>query len=261
MTTTLITRRWLHGARRGLAGWAVGLAAVSTLYLSFYGIMGEDLTTYTDSLPGGMIDTFGFQDLTSAAGFAQSTIYGLLGPILLLIAGMTRGVGAIAGDEASGALETEVSAAAARQDVYLGRALGLTGFVLALGLVVALVTVVINGPSGLDLPLGRILAGAAALTLLALVHAMIAFAVGAATGRTDLALGVTVIVAVLGWFANNLGPRLADWVQPLSPWDWAYGDQPLATGPDWTGLGLLAALTVAALAVGLLRFPRRDLGT
>lgn len=261
MSAVLIARRWLHNARAGLLGWSVGLAAVTFGYLSFFGIMDADIMgDYMASLPEGMVEAFGFQDLSSGAGYAQSTVYGLLGPVLLLIAGMTRGVGAIAGDEASGALEVEVTAAAERRDVYVGRALGLTVFVLALGAVVALATAVVSPLTGMDLSPVHILAGASALTMLGLVHAMVAFAVGAATGRPAVALGVTVAVAVLGWFAYNLGPRLADWVQPLSPWDWAYGQSPLAQGFDGLGLALLAALTLVAFALGLLRFPQRDLG-
>ena len=65
---------------------------------------------------------------------------------------------------------------------------------------------------------------------------------------------------MLGWFAYNLGPRLAGWVQPLSPWDWAYGESPLAQGVDGVGLTLLVSLTLVAFALGLLRFPHRDLG-
>lgn len=260
--TGLITRRWLHGARAGLLGWGIGLVAVCAMYLSYYGTMDPDLMTdYVDALPQGMSDTFGFQDLASPAGYAQSTVYGLLGPVLMLIAGMTRGVRAIAGDEASGALELEVSAAADRRQVYAGRALGVTGFVLALGLVVGVVTLVVSGPAGLDFTPAQVFGGAAALTLLALVHAMIALAVGAVTGRPGVALAAAVVVAVAGYFARNLGPQVAEGMEVLSPFQWAYGADPLTQGPDWGGLSLLAAITVGVFAVGLLVFPRRDLGT
>lgn len=260
--TALILRRWLHDARGGLLGWSIGLAAVSMLYLSLYGTMDSGLMTeYLDAMPRGLIDSFGLQDLASAAGYAQSTVYGLLGAVLMLIAGTARGAKAIAGDEAGGALELEVSAAADRRQVYVGRALGLTAFVLALGLVVGVVTLLISAPTGLDFTLSQVVGGAAALGMLALLHAVLALAVGAATGRPGLALGTAVTVAVLGYVAENLGPRIAEGIDRFSPFHWAYAAEPLAQGPDWGGLGLLTGLTLVLFLLGLVAFPRRDLGT
>ncbi|MCA1782542.1 MAG: ABC transporter permease subunit [Dermatophilaceae bacterium] len=263
MTTLQIMTRWLRTNRGGLLGWAVGLAAASAVYLSFYRTVASDrevLDNYMQILPPEMISTFGFQDLASPSGYAQSTVYGLVGLILILIAAMTRGVRAIAGDEQNGSLETEVTAAVSRRQVYVGRALGVTIFVLVLGLGVALVHIAVNAPSGLGLPLANIAGGVAALTMLGLAHALIALAIGAATGRPGVALAVTVIVAVAGFFANNLGPSIVEGIERLSPYHWAYGADPLGQGADWAGLALLAGLSLVAFVAGLVTFPRRDLG-
>ncbi|MFK5634984.1 MULTISPECIES: ABC transporter permease [unclassified Ornithinimicrobium] len=263
MTTLQIMMRWLRTHRGGLLGWALGLGAASTMYLSFYSTVAKDqelLDQYMEMMPAEMMSAFGFDDIASPAGYAQSTVYGLIGTILLLIAGMTRGTRAIAGDEQSGALETEVTAAVNRRQVYTGRALGVTAFVLLLGLVVGFVTAAVNGPAGLDLPLVNIAAGVAALSLLGLVHALIALAVGAATGRPGVALAVAIVVAVLGFFGSNLGPSIMEGVERFAPYHWAFGNSPLDQGPDWAGLGLLVLLSLAAFVAGLLTFPRRDLG-
>ena len=142
----------------------------------------------------------------------------------------------------------------------MGRALGVTAFVVTLGVVVGLVTMLVNGPAGLDLPVGNIVAGVAALTLLGLVHALLALAVGAATGRPGVALGVAIVAAVLGYFSHNLGPTVLEGVERLSPFHWAYGNTPLADGFDEIGLGLLLLAAVAVFVAGLVAFPRRDLG-
>ena len=255
--------RWLRTQRAGLLGWSIGLAAVSTMYLAFYSSVALDrelLDQYMAAFPPELMSALGFDDISSPAGYAQSTVYNLLGLILILIAGMTRGVRAIAGDEQTGSLETEVTAAVDRREVYTGRAFGVIGFVVVLGLVVGAVTVLINGPAGLDLPVGNIAAGVAALTLLGVVHALIALAVGAATGRPAIALGATIVVAVLGYFAHNLGPMIVEGIERFSPFGWAYGNTPLASGVDWGGLGALLALGAVVFVGGLLTFPRRDLG-
>jgi ABC-2 type transport system permease protein len=258
-----VTRRWLRTQRGGLLGWSIGLAAVSAMYLSFYTSVALDqelLDQYMQAFPPEMMAAFGFDELSTPAGYAQGTVFNLLGLILILIAGMTRGVRAIAGDEQAGSLETEVTGAVDRRQVYLGRALGVSAFVIVLGLVVAAVMVLINGPAQLDLPLDNIAAGVSALTLLGLVHALIALAVGAATGRPGVALGVAIVVAVAGYLAANLGPSIVEGIERFSPFHWAYGRTPLADGFDWGGLGLLAALALVAFVAGLVTFPRRDLG-
>lgn len=258
-----VMMRWLRVHRGGLLGWSIGLAAVSTMYLSFYRTVALDrdlLDQYMAAFPPEMMSALGFDDIASPAGYAQSTIFNLLGLVLILIAGMTRGTRAIAGDEQTGSLETEVSAAVDRTEVYVGRALGVTAFVVTLGVVVGLVTMLVNGPAGLDLPVGNIVAGVAALTLLGLVHALLALAVGAATGRPGVALGVAIVAAVLGYFAHNLGPTVLEGVERLSPFHWAYGNTPLADGFDEVGLGLLLLAAVAVFVAGLVAFPRRDLG-
>ena len=258
-----VMMRWLRVHRGGLLGWSIGLAAVSTMYLSFYRTVALDrdlLDQYMAAFPPEMMSALGFDDIASPAGYAQSTIFNLLGLVLILIAGMTRGTRAIAGDEQTGSLETEVSAAVDRTEVYVGRALGVTAFVVTLGLVVGVVTMLVNGPAGLDLPVGNIVAGVAALTLLGLVHALLALAVGAATGRPGVALGVAIVAAVLGYFAHNLGPTVLEGVERLSPFHWGYGNTPLADGFDEVGLGLLLLAAVAVFVAGLVAFPRRDLG-
>jgi ABC-2 type transport system permease protein len=255
--------RWLRLQRGGLLGWSIGLAAVSTMYLSFYTSVALDeelLDQYLAAFPPELMAALGFDEISSPAGYAQGTVFNLLGLVLILIAGITRGVRAIAGDEQAGSLETEVTAAVDRRQVYVGRALGVSAFVVVLGLVVAAVMVLINGPASLDLPLGNIAAGVAALTLLGLVHALIALAVGAATGRPGIALGVAVVVALAGYLAENLGPLIVDGIERFSPFNWAYGNTPLADGFDWGGLGLLVALAAVAFVAGLVTFPRRELG-
>ncbi len=258
-----IMLRWLRTHRAGLLGWSAGLIGVTSMYLPFYTTVALDpelMDQYMSALPPEVVSAFGFDDITSPGGYVHSTVFGLLGLVLVLIAGITRGVRAIAGDEQTGSLETEVTAAVDRRDVYIGRALGVTVFVVILGLVTGVATALISGPSGLDLPLDRVAAGVAALTLLGVVHALIALAVGAATGRSSIALGVAVVAAVLGYFAHNLGPMIAEGIERFSPFYWAYGNRPLSEGFDWGGLGLLLILTVVAFVAGLVTFPRRDLG-
>jgi ABC-2 type transport system permease protein len=51
-----------------------------------------------------------------------------------------------------------------------------------------------------------------------------------------------------------------EWTRNVSPFHWYLGGDPLINGVQWAGVGLLAGGTAIVLALGTLRFQRRDLG-
>ena len=70
------------------------------------------------------------------------------------------------------------------------------------------------------------------LILFAAFLGALAYAVGAATGRKSLAIGLGVGLAVLGYIANGIIPQSEGlgWVRNLSPFQWLNGDHPLRSG-------------------------------
>ncbi len=263
MNTAPIYLRWLLDNRRALLGWAAGLAGVCLLYLPLFpsmrdsGLIGEKL----DVMPKEMIESFGMDLLTVATGwgYTHQMVFGMLGLLLLLVLGIGQGSRAIAGDEESGSLELTLAHATDRRSVLSARLLAVVTIVAAMTLGLTLVVAALSTPSELGLSASGLLGEGAALGLLVLLHAMVAFAVGALTGRRSAAMGAAAVVAVLGWFAHNMGAKVAEWVPDLSPYQWAFGGTPLRNGPDLGGLGALAAGCVLLIAVSYVAFARRDL--
>ncbi|MGM0818723.1 MAG: ABC transporter permease subunit, partial [Actinomycetota bacterium] len=109
--------------RRALGLWAVALAAVTALYASFYPTMGTtaEMQGLVDSLPEGMITAFGWEDITSPAGYLSSTVYGLIAPALLLVHAVALGARLLAGQEEDGTLELEASAPVGRRRLLAER--------------------------------------------------------------------------------------------------------------------------------------------
>ena len=104
----------------------------------------------------------------------------------------------------------------------------------------------------------NLLAVTKALVGVALLSGTAALAGGALTGRRIWGVGVGSAVAVGGYvlqaIANN--SEDLDWLRVISPFDWAFGEAPLANGMDWTGLALLwggSAVLIALATVGLAR--------
>lgn len=248
--------------RRALVLWALALAAVTALYASFYPTMGTtaEMQGLVDSLPEGMITAFGWEDITSPAGYLSSTVYGLIAPALLLVHAVALGARLLAGQEEDGTLELEASAPVGRRRLLAERLAALWLSSLALVAAVTATTLALVVVLDLDLAAGNVLAASSGLLLLVLAVGTIALAAGAVTGRRGVALGLGAGVAVLAFVADALGP-LADvpWLRTISPWSWYLAEEPLATGLDLAGLGALAALVAVAAAVGLAAIERRDL--
>ncbi|UJH70360.1 hypothetical protein [Ornithinimicrobium sp. INDO-MA30-4] len=113
-----------------------------------------------------------------------------------------------------------------------------------------------------DIELGVSDTTAACVHLLALAvfFGAVALAVGAATGRTDLALGVAGGFAVLSYLVKSMLPlaNLDSWAQ-ISPWYYYSGGNPLVEGINFVHLAVLGTLTVIALLVAYRTFATRDL--
>ncbi|SNU01030.1 ABC-2 type transport system permease protein [Ruaniaceae bacterium KH17] len=251
-----------HGWK-SLLWWALGLVLVTLMYVPFYESIGAspEMASLLESLPQALIVGMGFDSMLSGAGYVHSSILELTAAIVVLIAGMAWGARAIAGDEEEGMLELTLAHGVSRGRVYAERALAIAVKLAALGLVLGLTLAASNGPFGLELDLGFLTAGVVSFTLLAAALAYVALAVGAATGRRGMAVGVGSVVAVAAYMANVFARQSEDfdWLADISPFGWAFAEIPIMNGWDWPGIGLLAALAAVAFAVGLVTLNRRDL--
>ncbi|WP_127843026.1 ABC transporter permease subunit [Actinomyces wuliandei] len=257
-----VLRRQLGEGRRGLLGWSVGLAAVIFLYLPVYPSLQEpELLEMVDSMPASLTSSLGFDQIATGAGYAQATYFGLIGFLLVVAAATTWGSYAIAGMEESGRLELTMAHAVGRVQYVAETAAALVTRVLVLAVVTVVLVLVMNGPAELSLSVGHLVTVTVAWAGLGLLSGACALAVGALTGRRAWAVGAGVGIAVLGYGLNAVGestPSL-DWMLVASPYHWAFGESPLATGNGRGGIALVWALCAVLLALGCWVFSRRDL--
>lgn len=236
-------RRSLGDSWRGLIGWSLGIAATLLVYLPVYPSFGGNgqMQEMIDSLPEEMVNTLGYEQISSGPGYAQSTFFGLIGFVLLVIAATAWGAAAIAGAEESGRLELTLAHAVGRTQYALESALGVAVKLLWLGVFAAAIVLLLSGPSKLGIEPANAFGGAAALVGLAFLSGALALLVGAATGRRILGIASGAGVAVVGYVCNAIANQVedAEWLRLVSPYSWAFHEQPLLEGPDWTGLGLL----------------------
>lgn len=263
MNSLAVLRRSIQESWRSLIGWSLGLAALLLLYLPIYKSFGSggQLQSIIDALPKELTKTIGYDQISTGAGYTQSTFYGLTGFVLMTIVAVIWGAAAIGGAEESGRLEMDLAHGISRTQYALEQALSLLIRLVWLGLFSGLIVWALNEPAGLGIHPPRIIGAAAALTGLAFLTAAIALLAGALTGRRVWASGAAAGVAVLSYVLQAVAKQSADldWLNTLSPYSWIYHQSPLLDGVDLGGLALVWGLAAVCAVASALALQRRDL--
>lgn len=256
-------RRALADSWRSLIAWSLGVVAAVMLYLPLFPSLGgnPDMQKLLGSLPPELVNAIGYDQISTGPGYTQSTFYGLIGFVLLTIAATSWGTAAVAADEETGSLELTLAHDVSRTQVILERSAALIIRLAWLGALSAILVIAMNGPAELDIEPAHAFAGAAAIVGLTLLSGMAAVAVGALTGRRLYATAAGAGIAVVGYALNAVANQSEDldWLHNWSPYNWAYGNSPLADGADWGGLTLLYGVSAALVLIAVVALDRRDL--
>jgi ABC-2 type transport system permease protein len=249
----------LFDNRRIFTVWALATGLLALMYAGFYPQITADATA---SVPEAM-SGFGFDDLSSAAGYLQSAVFGLLVPLLATFYGAATGARVISADEESGYLDLLLAHPISRTRLLLHRFAALaTGAVLIAAVVLAAMLAIRTGAELDTISVGGFTAQAVTLALLALVFGALATAIGAATGKSRaVVFGATAGIGVLSYALNGFASQIgADWLRRLTPFRYYIGGEPLKNGLPLADVCVLAAVTAVLLGVGAWRFAHRDLG-
>jgi ABC-2 type transport system permease protein len=246
----------------GLLGWVGAVVASTLVYLPLYRSFGSSdiLNEFLKSMPEGLIKALNYDLVATGPGYVQAAIFGLIGFIFLTIAAVGWGAHAVGGDEESGRLELTLAHAVTRSQVVLERALAMAAKVAILAGVTLGMVLLLNGPSNLDIDPVNVVGTSVVFASLALLSGAAALAAGAWTGRRLPGLVAGSAVAVLGYVFNGIGNQNADlaWLLRYSPYNWAFGNQPLVNGVDWGAAGLLAGISLLLVALAVVGLNRRD---
>ncbi|WP_343317812.1 ABC transporter permease subunit [Arthrobacter sp. TMP15] len=115
-------RRSIGDSWRSTLGWTIGVAAALLLYLPLFPALGgkdSQMAQLINSLPPQLVNTLNYGSITTGAGYTESTFFGLLGFVLIVIAATSWGTAAIAGDVENGTLELVLAHAVSRTQLVL----------------------------------------------------------------------------------------------------------------------------------------------
>jgi ABC-2 type transport system permease protein len=259
-------RRELAQSWRSTLGWTLGIVAALLLYLPLFPALGgadSQMQQLISTLPPQLVSALGYGAITTGAGYTEATFYGLLGFVMIVIAATSWSTSAIAGDEENGTLELTLAHRVSRGQLVLERTLAIVVRLAWLAAVSAVVVLLLNPSAQLGLDAAHVLAVSAAYLGLGLVSATLGLASGAIVGRRVVATAAAAGIAVVGYALNAVGSQSADldWLRDYSPYGWAYHHVPLATGADWSGLGLLYGLSALFAVIAVVALQRRDIAS
>jgi len=256
--------KWLWDSRRSVLAWAIAIAAVGGMYAAFWPTIDDPgMQEVLENYPESLLEALNYTDISTAAGYLDATVYGLLVAVLTIVYSTAAGARMIAGEEDVGRLDLVLAHPVSRRRLAVERFAAFLVSVVAIVLALFVVLLVLVVPAGLDgISVGDFLAMNVHVVFFAAFYGAVAYAVGAATGHRGLAFGAGAAVGVFGFAANGILPQVdgLEWIDGWSSFHWLNGSTPLKNGVDVGALTLMAVLTVALVVVGTWGFERRDLG-
>lgn len=241
----------------GMTVMAAALGAFAFFGIAISGSLGSTFDTLTKNMPNSLA---AFVGANVPGGYVVGEIFTLIAPIALVAYAVLTGAAALAGEERDGTMAMLSAQPVSRSRMLWSKIGGFALSMLVIGVVFWALMALGGQLFDSSLDASKMAAGVVHLVALALAFGAIAFAIGAATGRTDLAAGITGGLAVTAYLTSTMLPIAGfdSWAR-LSPWHYALGSDPLRNGLSFADLGVFAAIIAVACALAVLAFNRRDL--
>jgi ABC-2 type transport system permease protein len=130
-----------------------------------------------------------------------------------------------------------------------------------LGVVLLFTLIVGTRLVSMDIGVVRLVAAVVGAVLLGLSIGALALAVGSATGKKGLAVGVASAVATTAYFVDSLAPQVDvhKALRPLSPFYYYSDGSPAETGFPIAHFAVLVAITAILVTIAVTFFDRRDI--
>lgn len=260
MKFTNVFTKILYQKRMFVVLWFLALMTMTTLTLVFFpSFKDSGIDTAFANMPESVQKVVGsvasFHDISA---YLDQQIFALRMPLLSIILSIVVFTGLVAGNEQRGLTESELMLPIGRTKLLLHKLLA--GAVITLvasigiiaGIFVALL--LINE----HVAASHILQSTVSCWLVSLCFGLLAYAIGAVTGKKGLTVGIASGYAFLSYLITSMAVSVSQLEQVnKASLFYYYGDSRLS-GADFILFGLIIA---ALVIIGILGFNRRDIRT
>lgn len=253
----------LKDRRRGIIGWCLGIVAIVAVQMSVYPSVRSsagDWQSLIDNLPDAFQKILRMVDYSTGAGYLSAELMTFVMPLIFIGLGASWGARLTTEDEEGGTADVLLSLPVRRSAVVTSR-LGAVLTVLAvtassmgasLAVGATLLDMNIAPVRFLQVSIVQFLLGAFAMSISA--------ALGAATGRRSIALGVAMSVSIALFVLYSLAPlvKVIETVNPYNPLQWSMGMDAMRTGLHYGYVVATVSVTIVLVAVTYGMFSDRD---
>ena len=250
--------------RASFLWWVGGVTALCVFVVAYYPSITrtQGLNEFFQEAPEWIKAFVGenVEEYTSPAGYLNGELFFMMAPIIFLIFAISRGSGAIAGEEQKGTLDLLLANPLTRRRVVLEKAASMALAALALGAVFWAVLALGCPAVGMEISLANLAAATFSCVLLGLLFGAVALALGCATGSRGTSIGVATAVALAAFFLNSIAQvveGLRGW-KKLSPFYYYIGAEPLKHGLNVAHAAVLLCAALVLVGLSVLLFDRRD---
>ena len=249
---------------RGIFGWIGGIVAIVTVQMSVYPTVRDSTADWeqaTESFPESFREILRIEDYTTPAGYLSTELMTFVIPLIFIGLGVGWGARLTTEDEESRTADIILSMPISRYDYFAARLVSLMTVLATAALFFAISLVVGSSLLDMDVSIMRLVSAGVVVLLLGLIGGGLAAAIGAATGRRAIALGVSLSILIGAFVAYSLAPlvSLFDHVGAVNPWEWTLGTQPVTSGLDLGKTIVSVVLAGTLFGIASLLFSTRDI--
>jgi ABC-2 type transport system permease protein len=237
--------------------WTLGIAGFAAWMVSVVKLLESRMSTLYGGSPvlQDLLAKLGGTDAGFNASFLSAMF--VFVPLLLMAFAVTQ-VNRWAADEGEGRLDLVLATPQSRVSVVLGRFAALATATVAIALVTLAASTVAASASGLTLDSGNLAAAALGAIPVGLLVAAIGYA-AAGWLRTAADTGLLSFILAIWFFLSFIGPELKLPEATLRLSVFYYYGTPLVHGLQVANMLGIVVVGVMVLALGVLRFARKDI--
>lgn len=252
----------LYTKRLMIITWTIGIAALVVFTMIFYPSLSKSFAESLQEVPESLQAFIGSASAyRTIGGYTDVQIISQM-VFMTIILGVILFSGLLAGEEGEGTLQTLLAQPVNRTKIYFEK---LAAAVLLLG--IACLGGIFGGVGigvliiGESINVGRLLIATLAVWLVTLIFSVLAYALGAITGKRGFSGGLAGALAFVSLLISSLavsvkGLRFADKFSPFH-----YFNKPgiMQFGPRWGDILILTLITLVLAGAATFFFKKRDI--
>ena len=257
----------LRDMKNNLIYWAIGITILG-FYISYaYSSFAEDIDVWNELLanfPEELMYFFGGSegmDMSTFAGFLNLEIFGLMGPIMLIIVGINSGTHIVAGELNNKTLEMVMSTSIGKNKYLFQQILVMVTRIVIISIILWSNFFIFANLFNLELDLKNLTAIVFHLTLLSLSIASFALLIGSITGNKSTTLGISAGIAVLSYFINSISPMIKgiENLKYISVFYYYKHSEPLINGVNLESVSVMLFISLLFIILSFVAFKYKDL--